>query len=464
MTNLTRVTGKVFGGEAPLNQIGQFGSAKTGTKLNTQDVATIQALPAYSQGWESAIMTSRNFPPIEEVTGALKTISYQNCYLLQEGVPTYDIGTNYSATSIVKVINGTNISFYLSLTNDNIGNPLSDTDHWVKASFVQRTIGEIVTSTIPLSDSGFHLLDGSELTGTGIYDQFVSYIASIYNSSLNYFCTEEEWQEAVTTYGVCGKFVYTPASGNNPAKVRLPKITGIIEGTTDLTALGDLTEAGLPNITGMLRTVGAASCGLYLNGSTGAFSNPSGKTSGQTGEQSGGTTYKEANFDASLSNPIYGNSNTVQPQTVKVLYYIVVATTAKTGIEVDIDEIATDLNGKADVDLTNVNNSGTSNGASWSMPSGTYVDLTLGTSGATYTAPANGWFSFSKQTNGTNQYLSIKTDLLGTEVKAPNSGSGLTTFMPVRKNDVVTVWFNATGATNYFRFIYAKGSESEYTP
>ena len=32
---LTRVTGKVFGGEAPLEEIGQFGSALAGTKLNT---------------------------------------------------------------------------------------------------------------------------------------------------------------------------------------------------------------------------------------------------------------------------------------------------------------------------------------------------------------------------------------------------------------------------------------------
>lgn len=458
MTNLTRVTGKVFGGEAPLNQIGQFGSAKTGTKLNTQDVATIQALPAYSQGWGSAIMTSRNFPPIEEVTGALKTISYQNCYLLQEGVPTYDIGTNYSDTSIVKVINGTNISFYLSLTNDNIGNPLSDTDHWVKASFVQRTIGEIVTSTLPLSDSGFHLLDGSELTGTGIYTQFVSYIASIYNSSLNYFCTEEDWQEAVTTYGACGKFVYTPASGNNPAKVRLPKITGFIEGASGVSSLGDLTEAGLPNIEGFLRFNGAT----YNGNSTGAFY-ALGSCNQNQNTGSGGSG---AGFDASRSNSIYGNSDTVQPQTIKVLYYIVVATTAKTDIEVDIDEIATDLNGKADVDLTNVNNSGTSNGASWSMPSGTYVDLTLGASGETYTAPANGWFYISKLATANAQWGEITNTTSGMSSSAPWIGNGgaYSGILPVLKNDVVQISYTLAGTLRAFRFIYAQGSESEYTP
>ena len=49
-------------------------------------------------------------------------------------------------------------------------------------------------------------------------------------------------------------------------------------------------------------------------------------------------------IDASQSNSIYGNSNTVQPQSIKVFYYIVIATTTKTDIEVDIDEIVTDLN------------------------------------------------------------------------------------------------------------------------
>ena len=130
MAQLTRVTGKVFGGSAPLNEIGQFGSAKTGTFNNTQDVATIQALQAYSNGWGSAIITSRNFPPIEEVTGVLKTISYQSCYLLQEGIPEYDINTEYSNTSIVKNINNGIITLYTSLTNNNVGNSLTDTTYW----------------------------------------------------------------------------------------------------------------------------------------------------------------------------------------------------------------------------------------------------------------------------------------------------------------------------------------------
>lgn len=130
MATLSRVTGKVFGGNAPLDEIGVFGSAKAGNPTNSQDVATIQSGTAYEEGWGSGIVTSNNFPPMEEVTGVLKTLSYQICYLLQEGIPDYDIGTNYSNKSVVKLVNGNEVALYVSLQNDNIGNSLTDTTYW----------------------------------------------------------------------------------------------------------------------------------------------------------------------------------------------------------------------------------------------------------------------------------------------------------------------------------------------
>lgn len=105
-----------------------------------------------------------------------------------------------------------------------------------------RNFGELVYSAIPLSDSGLKLLDGSLIDGTGIYANFVTYIASIYSTYSSLFVTEATWQSNVSTYGVCGKFVYD--SVNNT--VRLPKITGIVEGTVDVNALGDIVAASLP--------------------------------------------------------------------------------------------------------------------------------------------------------------------------------------------------------------------------
>lgn len=214
-----------------------------------------------------------------------------------------------------------------------------------------RNVGEIVASTIPLTDAGLHLLDGALISGSGSYSEFVDYIAGLVTDYPDLFDTEANWQSAVTQYGVCGKFVYD--SVNNT--VRLPKITGIVEGTTDLTALGDLVEAGLPNISGVL----GPSRTLHTYSGTsvpisGAFKKTSISGTTVIGSSGSSADVYKYEIDASLSNSIYGNSTTVQPQTIKVLYYIVIATSTKTQIQVDIDEIATDLNGKADVDLSNV--------------------------------------------------------------------------------------------------------------
>ena len=320
-----------------------------------------------------------------------------------------------------------------------------------------RNIGEIVPSTVPLTDSGLHLLDGS-LISAGSYLAFVDYISGLMTDYPDLFETEANWQSAVTTYGVCGKFVY---DGVNRT-VRLPKITGFIEGTTDATALGDLVEAGLPNITGggisseVVYYDNRYANGAFYTGDTGAADRgvPSGNT----------CTYAYWNFDASRSNPIYDNSSTVQPQAIKTLYYIVIATTTKTDIQVDIDEIATDLNGKADVDLTNVNNTGSSRSAGWALPSTTYDALTF-INGAEYTAPANGYFCLSGyNSNGNlNNVAGLENTTTGTgslSVPPIYSGSiGIWTVAAQKGQKVVA--YNYNGTVTDFRFVYAEGSKSE---
>ena len=309
---------------------------------------------------------------------------------------------------------------------------------------LERDLGEIITSILPLSDAGLHLLDGSVLQGGGIYDDFVTYIAGLVSTYPGCFTTEANWQSAVATYGVCGKFVYN--SVNNT--VRLPKITGIVEGTTDLNALGDLIEAGLPDhrhsftLTDNERGVGLATQGSDV------------------------VSVQETSW-ASESNPIYGNSTTVQPQTIKVLYYIVVATSTKTEIQVDIDNIATDLNFKADKDLSNITPTRNvkSEITSWGMPSDSYIDITLGSSGSTYTAPANGYIFLTK-TTGSSVDQSCQLFVNGSSRDTCDYMSSMTThptqstcstWVPVKKNDVIKYNYTASGSLAHFRFIYAKG-------
>lgn len=337
MAKLTRATQKIFAKDATSTQVTAFGTAKLDSPTYTKDVSQIMNAN-FEDGWNSAILEDKA-PYEEDDNGINYAMTRQLAYLYQEGIPEYDSATEYCSTSVVKAVEGGKVVLYHSLADGNVGNALSDTTKWeeVQLGGNTRCIGEIVTSTIPLSDAGLHLLDGTLISGSGIYADFVTYIAGIYNSSLNYFCTEAQWQASVSQYGVCGKFVYN--STNNT--VRLPKVTGFIEGASGTSTLGNLTQAGLPN----------HSHTISLNGRAGDNAGSTRSASWCYDDWVGGV--RTAETLEVTNNSIYGNSTTVQPQSVKVLYYIVVATTTKTDIEVDIDEIATDLNGKANIDLSN---------------------------------------------------------------------------------------------------------------
>lgn len=321
-------------------------------------------------------------------------------------------------------------------------------------------VGQIVHSLLPIVSTSVHLLNGA-LIQHGSYGAFVDYIANLYAATPNasYFTTETDWQTQVQTYGVCGKFVYD--SINNT--VRLPKITGILEGTTDVNALGELVEqfVRLPNIVGRFQ-------GVCSNQWTqGAFFEENYWGDLCDFSDGGGSGHMTNIWiDASRSSSVYSGDDTntrIQPQTIKAFYYIVLATSTKTQIQQDLDEVVTDLNGKAGVDLVNVNNTGTSLAAGWAMPSDTYEDLTIGADGTEYTAPANGWVYMqgSATANSSGATVANLTANISLNHQCFSNGWGYTSqLLPVNKGDIFkTNWLNFN--VNFVRFIYAKGSESE---
>lgn len=232
-----------------------------------------------------------------------------------------------------------------------------------------RNIGELVPSVLPLTDAGLHLLDGSLIDGNGIYGDFVDYIAGLYeeNPTASYFTSEANWQNTVTTYGSCGKFVYNTELNT----VRLPKIFDIIQGTSDINALGSLVEAGLPNIEGefkddhtILKKDNSTNSGAIKS----VYSQNVGRYGNSTAASEWGYGFV---FDASNSNPIYGNSDTVQPQTIKVLFYIVVANSSRKDIGVNTEKNIVDNSLKADKDFSNVvlpNQNFIQKSISWGIP------------------------------------------------------------------------------------------------
>ena len=148
--NLERVTAKIFAENAPEGMIGQFGSALTGAKVPTGDVSVIQNLPAYTNGWSSAVISNRNYPTLPETNGAMKVATYQTAYLMQKGIPEWDIQTTYYANTSFCQVNGV---IYQSLTDNNIGNnPATDTTNWQRWNPAEANYANIDLSN--LSEEG----------------------------------------------------------------------------------------------------------------------------------------------------------------------------------------------------------------------------------------------------------------------------------------------------------------------
>ena len=335
------------------------------------------------------------------------------------------------------------------LNEDKANNDLSNITtagiNVIKNNSSLRNLGEIIYSQIPLTDSSLHLLDGTKINKEGIYENFVNYIAELYGDGTNppsYFTGETSWQNSITTYGVCGKFVYDSTSNT----VRLPKITGILEGTTDINALGNLVQAGLPNITG---SIANAVYGIYENqyDNQGVFKNSTKDLQTGWSQVQGGGDHEGSyrrntiRFSASDSNSIYGNSNTVQPQSIKCFIYIVLASVAKSEIQVDIDEIATDLNGKADTDLSNCV-SNISSSAKNAIINLINPDMSAGVSKSIsgFTADKNGWIYIYGCVYGgdTGVYKNGERiyDLATNGTTNPKVVSA--TMLPIFKNDIIT--------------------------
>ncbi len=96
---------------------------------------------------------------------------------------------------------------------------------------------------------------------------------------------------------------------------KLPRFTDL-QGRGSYTGdYGSIVEAGLPNITGSDNGISSASTGyISSSGVSGAFYDANAQAYGGLRSDGYSVKNKLLGFDASLSNPIYGNSDTVQQQ------------------------------------------------------------------------------------------------------------------------------------------------------
>lgn len=113
-----------------------------------------------------------------------------------------------------------------------------------------------------------------------------------------------------------------------------------------------------------------------------------------------------------------------------------------------------------------MDNSISSQVAHMAMPSDKYIDLTLGATGTTYTAPADGWFIFrAPSSSAANTYIDTvvhyRNQVISTATYIVNFTGDTCGFVhQVPKGAILTFSYNATfSKIAAFRFVYAVGSE-----
>lgn len=126
------------------------------------------------------------------------------------------------------------------------------------------------------------------------------------------------YQTLLNTQGSVGVFGW---DGVGTTAFRVPSLNDIFIETGTAAQIGDYLAPGVPNITG---SIGPAES---QNGVSGAFKTGS-NVSGKFHRANTGSTEKAIDFDVSLSNSIYGNSNTVQPNTVRYRAMVQLAVSA----------------------------------------------------------------------------------------------------------------------------------------
>lgn len=159
----------------------------------------------------------------------------------------------------------------------------------------------------------------------------------------------QQWNDIYNANGSCGKFAW---SGTD---LKFPAINCFIQGLGINGTLNDLAKlipAGLPNITGKAGVQPGISGTYRLEG---AFYTADNNVRVDGGD-SNSWSYPNLALDASRSSSIYGNSDTVQPQSIKYPYIISIYNKIQNAAYIDLLELKENSVDKANITLDNVSN------------------------------------------------------------------------------------------------------------
>ena len=266
-----------------------------------------------------------------------------------------------------------------------------------------------------------------------------------------------KYDEMYETYGIADFY----GIDEENERIFLPRNKYFFQLTDDVSKVNKMVEAGLPNITG---TISATHSNVEWSGAfkrTNNIDNLAGSSYEGFGCASG-------TFNASDFNPIYGNSDTVQPpSSLKLLYYCV-GNTVVNDSEINAGALVAEMEQKANTTLDNVMPTQEFKNQSmlWGLPD--YENAIVvktgkndNTSSFYYTAPSNGLFSARANSSGATRATAIITvngNQVGSNYNVGASGfnPAASAIAPVSKGDEIA-YIVGGGSSVYVQFIPLKG-------
>lgn len=242
------------------------------------------------QGWASALLPDKS-PWEEDMNALFYAITKQLAYIFQEGIPEYDPNTEYSQNALARGV-GSNV-VYCSVVAENLGHSLNDPTYWTPYITGGTLAGyEIGKPEITLSNT--LLPNEIWLEGGKVAKNLYPKLVAIYGNTY-----------APSTATDTDTYLYLPDFRNRA-----------IWGASDFGYI----NAGLPNITGTGMLWYTGNSQSDRDKLEGAIFIDMEKTPTYRDVNNGnvGTNGYPQGFNASLSNSIYGSSNTVQPPAIKV--------------------------------------------------------------------------------------------------------------------------------------------------
>ena len=187
------------------------------------------------------------------------------------------------------------------------------------------------------------------------------YTVSVYTGHSGKKITIPSYETAVSNiYSATGVAWYYILDIPNK-RFKLPRTKFGVTGLRD--TVGNYVAPGLPNITGDI--LGERMPYATYNG--GALYDSKKSTARYASTQSS-TSNQSVGFDASLSNPIYGASTTVQPPATQMYLYFYVGEFTQTAIENTAGLNAESFNDKLDLDVGNATATTKGTVVGWGMP------------------------------------------------------------------------------------------------